>query len=301
VEGQGGPGAAWSRPEGRSAPPRVQSPDRAAGRRADLCGVTHVGRVRRENQDHFLIARLGADAGIVATSLPPGDAPRFPSTPVPGDVRLLAVADGVRGGPGGEEASRTALRLLPLCVSDALAPGESAEGEAERLTRAVRRMHAHFLEIGRHRLTLRGMATTLTAWIELPDRAWLIQVGDSRCYRLRDGRLTRLSRDQTLAQRMVDQGVARGIEEAPPGWTNVLTSALGGHQLEPEVTRSDPGPDDTILVCSDGLTKHLTDPEIESILGDASDAGAACRSLVDGSLAEGGTDNVAVVIRRPGG
>ena len=294
MKGQGGQSAA----SGRAAP-CAATPDDPADRHPDLHGITHVGRVRRENQDHFLVARLGADRGTVATSLPPGDAPRFPSRPLRSEVRLLAVADGVRGGPGGEEASRTALRLLPLCVADALARDGGGEDESERLTRAIRRMHAHFLEIGRHRLTVRGMATTLTAWIELPDRAWLIQVGDSRCYRLRADRLTRLSRDQTLAQRLVDQGVARRIDEAPPGWTNVLTSAMGGHELEPEVTRFDRGPGDTVLLSSDGLTKHLTDGEIREVLEGAPDAETACRTLVDRTLAEGGTDNVAVVVRRP--
>lgn len=290
--------AAWA-VGGGGGSPRSGRARGAGASDPDLHGVSHVGRVRRENQDHFLIARLGPRAGVVATSLPPEDTPRFPVGVSFPEVQLLAVADGVRGGPAGEEASRTALRLLPLCISDALGPDAPIEDMADRLSRAILRLHEHFMEIGRHRLTVRGMATTLTAWIERGDRAWLVQVGDSRCYRLRSGTLTRLSRDQTLAQRLVDQGVARRIDEAPPGWTNILTSALGGHELEPDVRVFDASPGDTLLLCSDGLTKHLTDREIQAILQGPRSAETACGRLVDRTLAEGGTDNVAVVVSRP--
>jgi len=169
----------------------------------------------------------------------------------------------------------------------------------ERLVRAVRRVDAHFRALGQHRLTVRGMATTLTVWIDLGDLAYLVQVGDSRCYGLRGRTVTRLSTDQTLAQRMVDQGVVDHVDETPPGWSNALTSAVGGHDLDPRVSRHRPAPDEVILLCSDGLNKHVSDDEIGSRLREATHAEDACRALVSRTLAEGGTDNVAVVVSRP--
>lgn len=270
----------------------------------DLHGDTHVGKVRSENQDHFLACTLGTPLRVFATSLPslqPGSSPRDAGDPeAPGEIFLLAVADGVGGGPGGEQASRSALAYLPGELDEAVARGEGDLACAGLVTTAVLRVHHRLVEEGTRTPGFAGMATTLTAWLALGHRAFVIQVGDSRCYRLRDGSLEQLSADQTLAQGLVNRGSVTSISQAPVGWDNILTSALGGRNASPTVTVTDRRPGDVVLVCSDGVMKHFDDPAIGRALGAGTSARDTVLALVDGAVSSGGIDNVtAVVLREP--
>lgn len=276
----------------------------ALARLPDLHGGTHVGRVRSQNQDHFLACTVGAGVRVSSTSLPTlpeGWAYRDGDTTlVEGDALVAAVADGVGGGPGGEEAARTALALLPGELEQALDGGQSAGQLAGRLTSAILRVHNRLADRGARDPALSGMATTLSLWVGVGSHALVVQVGDSRCYRLRDGTLEQLSMDQTMAQDLVNQGFIPSVEQAPAGWDNILTSALGGSGAEPVVSATDRRPGDVVLVCSDGVMKHFTDDEIRDVLAAHAPAAEVARRLVEGAVADGGVDNVtAVVIREP--
>lgn len=270
----------------------------------DFHGGTHVGKVRRENQDHFLACTLGPGVQVSATSLPHlpegwslrGEDPFLG----PDEALLAAVADGVGGGPAGEEASRTALALLPRELGAALAGSVDDGALPARLTSAVLRIHAGLAERGTQEPSRAGMATTLSAWVAQGDRAFVIQVGDSRCYRLRDGVLEQLSQDQTMAQDLVDKGFITSVSQAPAGWDNILTSALGGGDAEPVVRATDRRPGDVVLVCSDGVMKHFTDEGIAHLLAAPVPAPEIARMLVEGAVEDGGVDNVtAVVLKEP--
>lgn len=270
-----------------------------------LHGLTHVGRVRRRNEDSLLACTLGDGTRVWVSSLQPlpGDWEAVDQDePVRQEPLVLAVADGVGGGPGGQEASRLALASLPDAVRDATARIREGGEEPDRaLGEAILVLHRRLVDAAVEAPELEGMATTLTAWIGVGSRAYLVQVGDSRCYRLRGGTLSRLTHDQTMAQDMVDQGLVDDLEHAPRISQNILTSALGGSQLSPRVDVLDRRSGDLILVCSDGVMKHISDRGIEGWLaGDASPREMA-RGLVNTAVEDGGLDNVSVIVAREGG
>jgi protein phosphatase len=145
---------------------------------------------------------------------------------------------------------------------------------------------------------LQGMATTLTLWLGVWPRAYLLQVGDSRCYLLRDGALTQISRDQTMAQELVDQGVLRRTEAFSTRWANVLSSSIGGRQTAPLVTRMEQDWGNVGMLCSDGLTKHVPDDRIHERLASMTSARQVCEVLLQDALEDGGSDNITILVGR---
>ncbi len=266
----------------------------------DVYGLTHRGKVRPSNQDHFLIGSLKKHLEVLKTSLPSPNV-------VPRDAERLAflamVADGVGGTGGGEEASRLAVEAITEYVAHAThcyyaSDPSDQETFAQALEAAAHRVHADILRNRAGRPELEQMATTLTLWIGVWPRAYLLQVGDSRCYLLRDSRLIQLSRDQTLAQDLVDRGVFRRSEAVRTPLANVLSSALGGPETAPMVTTMQQDWNNVGLLCSDGLTKHVSDDRIRERLLSMTSAKSACEGLLEDALAAGGSDNVTVVVGR---
>ena len=157
---------------------------------------------------------------------------------------LAMVADGVGGSSQGEEASRLAVEGI-TDVRDAEHEGvlhRRRLGRREDFrrrrcrTRPCRRTQ-RVVERAKADPGGRNMATTLTLFLGVWPRAYLLQIGDSRCYLMRDGVLTQITRDQTMAQELVDQGVLTRADAPRTRWAHVLSSAIGGHQTAPVVTR----------------------------------------------------------------
>lgn len=265
----------------------------------DFYGLTHVGLERDVNQDNFLIAALKKQMQVHLTSLPHPEQ-------LAGDERLAffaMVADGVGGGPRGEEASRFASEAITRYLTGSMQCYYAAD-QADELSflRALEEaaLHCH-MDLTRQAQgdpELDGMATTLTLWIGLWPRAYLLQVGDSRCYILRDGELNQISRDQTLAQDLVDQGVFTRADAQQSKLANVLASAIGGPQAAPIVARLDQRWGDVGLLCSDGLTKHVPDERIRERLLAMTSARQVCEALLADALDAGGTDNVTILVGR---
>ena len=266
----------------------------------DVFGLTHPGKVRRENQDQFLIASLHKLLRVHQSSLPADDI-----TPLITESRgyLFVVADGVAGRPDGAGASGTALRTIAHYVTHLtdlyrrLDPDKEAVFLSE-LEASVWKSHEVLRAQGDKEYAGRGGATTLTMVAVLWPRAYLVQVGDSRCYRLRGGRLERISRDQTVTQELVEAGALTQTEAHRSPLKSVLASALGGREALPETKASDARWDDIMLLCTDGLTRHVTDAELEHELQTITSSEASCRRLVELALERGGEDNVTVVISR---
>jgi protein phosphatase len=263
----------------------------------DIFGLSHVGNVRQENQDQYFAASLHKTMKIWSASIAQR---RFKEIDEP-IMALLMVADGVGGGPGGKKASETALEAvwnyLVGAVDAYWSPGIAMEHMFQkRLEEAVERCHAAVRTAAQRDPSLRGMATTLTMATVVWPRLYIVQVGDSRCYRLRAGQLQLLTTDQTLAQALLDQGVApEQIGESR--LRHVLSSAIGT-DIAPVTTTFDLEWDDILLLCTDGLTNHLADEEIAQVLVGSSSAKHACRALVRQALDRGGSDNVTVVVGR---
>lgn len=266
----------------------------------DFFGLTHAGRVRKDNQDHFLYATLHKTMRVWGTSLPNPELLELPSQRL---ASFGLVADGVGGRTGGETASRAALEAVAGYITHAMQSFYTADADnegvfQEALQEAARQSHQAVIARARDSGDQRGMATTLTAMIAIWPVLYILHVGDSRCYRYRAGKAEQLTRDQTMAQDLVDSGVLPADRAPRSPFANVLSSSLGGATTQPVVIRSDLQAGDIIMLCSDGLTKHVSVQRIEERLGTLMTSEQACRDLVDDALAGGGSDNVTVLVLR---
>jgi protein phosphatase len=280
--------------------PRPQRRSRPIAADIDVFGMTDAGQVREDNEDHFLIASLHKLLRVQRTSLPEPNL-----TDLVSETRgyLFLVADGVSSQPDGDVASGTVLMAVAEYVTHFMDLYRRLDSSLEKsfldeLTKSVERSHA-VLRKRSETTDLRGaLATTLTMVAVLWPRAYLVQVGDSRCYRLRDAKLELLSQDQTIAQALVDSGAITPEEAARSPFRGVLASAVGGPSAEPVTTASNCRWDDVLLLCTDGLTRHVSDAELEEELRQTTSAEASCRRLVQLAMDRGARDNVTVVIGR---
>lgn len=216
---------------------------------------------------------------------------------------LMMVADGVGGGAKGEEASRVALEAVSHYVARSMrcyyAAGSCDDREFfEALEAVAAQCHGELLRRGEENAEYRGMATTLTLYLGVWPRAFLLQVGDSRCYLLRDSELTQITRDQTMAQELIDLGVLTRTDASTTKLAHTLSSSIGGRQTAPAVTRMDLAWGNVVLLCSDGLTRHVSDERIRHHLRSMTSAQQVCEDLVQEALEDGGSDNITVIVRR---
>lgn len=220
--------------------------------------ATDTGRVREHNEDSYLAA-----------------------------APLFAVADGMGGHQGGEVASRVALETIDQLGAD----------DEVALPQAVREANRAVLDRAARDRGLAGMGTTLTALVLKDNGIDLAHVGDSRAYLLRDGELQQLTEDHTLVHRMVLEGKLSEDEAKIHPHRSILTRALGVESsVEVDGVALQVRPGDRVLLCSDGLTSMVPDPEILEILASESDPQKASEELVRAANEAGGQDNVTVMI-----
>jgi serine/threonine protein phosphatase PrpC len=286
----------WKDPEARlalGASSRVE---------VDIAALSHPGKVRKNNEDHFIATRFDRTMRTLATNVPEGAVPSLYSETVYG----LLVADGVGGAAGGEIASRTAIQALVDLVLDTpdwimRIDDPLAEEVLARMERRFKQVREVLVERAKTDQSLRGMATTMTVACTLGPELMTAHVGDTRAYVLRrDGRLERLTRDQTMAQSLADAGAITQEEVSKHPSRHVLTSALAtrGAFVQVELKRGRLEDGDQLLLCSDGLTEMVADDAIAEVLRVPGKAEDACRELVERALAAGGKDNVTVVLGR---
>lgn len=273
----------------------------------DLFGLTHPGKVRKENQDHFLLCTVHRQMVIHGTSLPESE-----RLPLRGErlATIMLVADGVGGGTGGGVASQIAAETVTRYVATTMRcchdAGETPDQEfhqalhaaaleAHAAVRAIAKAQAEATGMER----IRGMATTLTMVIAVWPWAYVVQVGDSRCYHFVNGELHQVTRDQTVAQDLVDRGILPRDRQSASPLSHVLASAIGGGEAMPEVAKLDISQRGCVIfLCSDGLTKHVSDEEIAAHLRNMESSENACRLLLDLALERGGSDNITILAGR---
>ena len=265
--------------------PRAE--DTKASRRFTVCGGTDVGRERDENQDTFVIADLASgrmSRPCVRTEV---------SVCRPG--MLAVVCDGMGGPPAGDVAAEVAAATIKDELAGAgsalvNAPGPALKSALEGANRAI------LAEANAHPED-KGMGTTCTAAVFGLDHLCLAQVGDSRAYLLRGGRLELLTRDQTMASQLVEAGVLRPDQVEHFPYRHVLAQALGTTgRVQPVITDIPLQEGDRVLLCSDGLHGPVPDDAIASILKAPDDPAATAQALIAAALASGGPDNVTVVV-----
>jgi protein phosphatase len=268
----------------------------------DCYGLSDAGKVLPVNQDQFLIADLSKSMLIHQSSLSHEDHTRLFSG---SQGQLLLVADGVGKHATGKEASALAVEGLAHYVLNTMSwffqLREDGEDDLAGELRAA-------LGVGQERVEAaasasaehRRMGTTLTMAYLLWPRLYVVHAGDSRCYLLRGSALEQITTDHTMAQRLMEHGALRPEEVQTSRWSRVLWNCLGGgsHDLTADVYKATLEVGDTLLLCTDGLTKAVGDEQIRRVLTREEGAESACRKLVDLANELGGTDNVTVVVAR---
>jgi PPM family protein phosphatase len=230
---------------------------------------TDVGRTRSGNEDSYFCGRT-----------------------------VFAVADGLGGHQGGEVASAAAVEpLAALDGREFATPTEAAEALAGAITEA----NTTILTQAAGDPGLWGMGTTVTAGaVAGEDHLQLAHVGDSRAYLLRDGSFDQLTTDHTVVGELVRRGRLTPAQAAIHPERSILTRAVGLDLRIPVdiPDRVDLRPGDQVLLCSDGLTEAVPDPDIAEILSNQPDGHAAVRALIDTANNNGGPDNITVILLR---
>src|ERR1041384_4293370 len=267
----------------------------------ELHAKTDVGRVRRGNEDNFLLLDLTVPRVWSGSDGPenPEEMNQFPL----GDLGLvLVVSDGMGGALAGDVASRMAIEAARDTLRGNNPDGTGCRPDSSLVEclkhatmQANRNIHYRSLEDSR----CSGMGATLTGAAVKGDKLDLIQVGDSRGYLMRGQQIRLATKEQSLVQQLVDVGQISVEEAETHMFRNVILQALGAqNELTPATARIQLRDGDTLLLCSDGLSGKLRNDDIRQIVADAGDLSSACDALVAEANNRGGEDNITVVLAR---
>ena len=264
-------------------------------------GLTDRGQVRPLNEDQFLIAELAKRMRITQTSLPDGG----------GELRtrgqtgyLLAIADGIGGAAGGEVASGLAIDTIQWYVTRTMPwfhrHEDGREEELETDLRIAVQACKRSVDDAARSTAYPKMGTTLTMACLLWPRLYVVHAGDSRCYLLRDSSLQKITRDHTVAQRVVDAGLMTPQQAEAAGYSHTLWNSIssGRDEVVPDIYQAEIAIGDTLLLCTDGLTREVADEQIRATLESAPTAQSAAEALVTAANDAGGADNITVVVAR---
>ena len=267
----------------------------------DFGAATHPGRVRQNNEDHYLVGRLGRSLEPLRSNMPAGQIPERIAEYGYG----MLVADGMGGAAAGEVASRMAIKMLVAMIIDTAKWGrrideEEAEALMERIEGYYISIHSELVRQGEINPAVTGMGTTLTLAYSFCSDLLVAHVGDSRAYLMRGGKLRQLTHDHTVAQRLADNGEIPQEEVGRHRLRHVLTNVLGGHKgpVVTELEQFQLVDGDRLLLCSDGLTGMIDDATIESVLAGIDSPQEAADKLLNLALDAGGTDNITIILAR---
>lgn len=228
--------------------------------------ATHVGHVRQINEDAYLERS---------------------------DIGLWAVADGMGGHDAGDVASQRIVDILQQT------PGfDRLSSYADEVEDRIIAANDELIQLAQEHNDNRTIGSTVVAMIALGRNCAILWAGDSRAYRYRDSQCQQLTRDHSQVEEMVQQGLLRREDAEDHPASNIVTRAVGAaDKIYVDIDLSDAQPDDTFLLCSDGLNKHLTDEEIGEIL-QHEQLDEIPQKFIDLTLSRGAIDNVTVVVVR---
>jgi protein phosphatase len=268
----------------------------------EASGVTDVGRKRKVNEDHFLIAELSKSMFVQETSLSEAVHQRLVGGP---QGKLFVVADGMGGHEDGGVASSVAVDTVVNYVLNVMPwffrLNESLEDDLmDELKAALQRCQQRVAHVAQGEWWHSRMGTTLTMAYVLWPRLYVVHAGDSRCYLARDEGLEQITKDHTVAQQLADEKVIPPEKADRTRWSNVLWNAIGGgkEELAPDVYRAELARGDTLLLCTDGLTRHVDDQALAERLAMPESSAATARDLVELANQKGGKDNITAVVAR---
>lgn len=256
-------------------------------------GRTDVGRTREHNEDAFVVADLSTDNATLQPEV---------RTHVAGPKgSLFMVADGMGGAAAGEIASAMAVdtvlgQLRSAWIADRAG---GAETFVRALKAAAKSANEQINTFATSHPEYRGMGTTATIAGLLGDTLYLAQVGDSRAYLVRNGVARQITKDQSLMQKLIEAGELTEEEAEHSERRNIILQALGPEPtVKIDLTHQAVRRGDTLVLCSDGLSGLVNKDEIAEVVRTQPDLMAACKTLIDMANANGGPDNITVIIAR---
>jgi len=264
--------------------------------KVEVFGRTDVGRTRDHNEDSFLVADLTRRIASLQ--------PEVREHEVGARGSLFVVADGMGGAAAGEIASDMAVdSIYAHMVGEWGNDQEVTEQRfAFRLKEAVEFANTRIHEYAKQHPEHRGMGTTTTASGVFDGALYLTQIGDSRAYLIRAGRIAQITKDQSLMQRLVDAGELTEEEAAVSERRNIILQALGPDpHVKVDLTRQEICKGDMLVMCSDGLSGLVPKDDILQIVGGNPDLVAVCKELIDLANERGGPDNITCIVARFGG
>ena len=261
--------------------------------KVDVFGRTDVGKARDHNEDSFLVADLTTRAASLQ--------PEVREHVVGRRGSLFMVADGMGGAAAGEVASDMATTTVYNHLITQWGNDQEVTEQrfAYRLKEAVELANQQIHEYAKTHLEARGMGTTTTACGVFEGALYLTQIGDSRGYLIRGGRIAQITKDQSLMQRLVDAGELTEEEAAVSERRNIILQALGPDpHVKVDLTRQELCRGDVLVMCSDGLSGLVKKEEIHTIVTQATDLVAACKELIDLANSRGGPDHITCIVAR---
>jgi serine/threonine protein phosphatase PrpC len=261
--------------------------------KVEVFGRTDVGKTRDHNEDSFLVADLTRRIASLQ--------PEVREHEIGARGTLFVVADGMGGAAAGEIASELAVDTIRVHMTTEWANDleVSEQRFAFRLKEAVETANARIHEYAKSHPEHRGMGTTTTAAGAFGDALYLTQIGDSRAYLVRAGKIAQITKDQSLMQRLVDAGELTEEEAAVSERRNIILQALGPDpHVKVDLTRQDLRKGDVLLICSDGLSGLVPKDDMLKIVVSQPDLVSVCKELIDLANTRGGPDNITVIVAR---
>jgi serine/threonine protein phosphatase PrpC len=253
-------------------------------------GMTDVGRIREHNEDNYLVANLSARTR--------GIDPMGAVYNVGERGLLFAVCDGMGGAAAGEIASQMAVDVIHGIVQDGEEP-RSSDQFAQRLVGSIQEAGARIFLAAKSNRAQRGMGTTSTVAGVFGATLYVGQVGDSRAYLLRNGKLKQVTKDQSLVSKLIEAGQLSEAEAETYEHAHIILQALGtADVVSVDLSHVELRKDDVVMLCSDGLSGLATFEQIREALASVEDPTACCQRLVDVANEAGGHDNVTVIVAR---
>lgn len=253
-----------------------------------VAGQTDIGKVREKNEDTFVVADLSGGTLLEGTTHARFDV---------GDRGvLLAVSDGMGGAQAGEVASALVVETLTRALKDA--PADVPRPAL--MNDAIQKAHQAVWDTAKRES--KKMGATLTAVFVHQGQAYIAEVGDSRAYLLRGGKMCQLTHDQSMVQMLVDTGVIEPEQAEHSPIRNVILQAMGNQpNVKVALAKLELRDRDCLVLCSDGLTGMVHDNEIRDVVLASGRPEVACGQLVALANERGGKDNITVVIAGVGG
>ena len=269
----------------------------------DVFGKTDIGRVRELNEDQFLVFEMTKETKVLSCSFEIDES----EDALNGSKGLImVVADGVSGSAAGERASQLAAAEIHRHLRGNMSwiMGLHHENVDELLNALKTAVSKCELAVEMEAQLIpeeQGMGTTLTLAYLIWPSMYVVHVGDSRCYICRNSKMLQVTRDHTYAQALLEAGELKPHEAKTSQYRNVLVNSIGKgmEYLHPEVYVTELEEGDRLLLCTDGLTDMLEDPEIATILNQSTNSGDACENLINAGLNAGGRDNLTAIVCMP--